>query len=337
MILAGCGDGCRIFGTRLTLFLVLVGVCAFSEEPKPIRIASFNVYNFRPTHEKPPRDAEGFAATIRALAELDADIVVLQEMGSWDDFRLLQKRLRELGVDYPYLSLVYGADYTRHVAFLCKIKPAAEEHRTDRKYSLNGQEVKVRRGFGYLRFEIDDYVLHVLGAHLKSKVFHKLGQTDMRRYEARQLRYVIDELIDEDPLANVLVLGDLNDTMDSSPVKTVLYRRYKYTKRLYDLRPTAANGESWTYHHSASDTYSRIDYALASFDLLPEVDLSQCRILSPSDGHKASDHRPFVVSIIPQNRKDESIREKFSREIREPVVREAEPGKVFGTRKVLHE
>lgn len=81
MILAGCGDGCRIVGTRLTLFLVLVGVCAFSEEPKPIRIASFNVYNFRPTHEKPPRDAEGFAATIRALAELDADIVVLQEMG----------------------------------------------------------------------------------------------------------------------------------------------------------------------------------------------------------------------------------------------------------------
>jgi len=199
----------------------------------------------------------------------------------------------------------------------------------------------VSRGFAHCVFQWSNgYKLHVVGTHLKSKRFHPLGQTDMRRYEARQLRYLFDKIIKEDPDANVLIAGDFNDAPNSSPISTVCGRRYKFTRQLYDLRPFDKYGMSWTYLWDEGETYSRIDYAFASYALLPEIEFEQTCVPFVGEWYVASDHRPLVVTLHPSDREAApGILSQFEKNRRKAPVPMSSfhEGRVVGTRKVRRE
>lgn len=325
--------------SRPALFLFLFTTLQFThtlladDPPQAVTVATYNLYNYRPTQENSSREEADYRATAEAIAELNADILCVQEMGKREDLVRLQEELRERGLDYPHISVVYAADYVRHLAILSKFKPAKVEHNTGAFYTIKGKHVPVRRGFVYARFEWGTYRLHLVGAHLKSKVYHELGQTDMRRYEARQLRYFVNQIAESEEGANILVLGDLNDSPDSSPVKSVVYRRYKYPKRMYDLRPVDTHNTGWTYYYAASDTYSRVDYAFASYSLLPEIDHSKSRIVQPTNWYQASDHRPLLIHIMPQEQEDPDRLQHFDNAIRRSAPAKPNDGPVVGTRK----
>ena len=176
----------------------------------------------------------------------------------------------------------------------------------------------VQRGFGVCLFEWSNgYRLRLISAHLKSKLFHPLGQTDMRRYEARQLRYLVDAAIKAAPEENLLVVGDLNDSPDSSPLSTLMARSYSAPKRLYDLRPTDRYGLAWTHDFAAQDVYSRIDYALASYGLVPEVVPAETLLPVLEAAPQASDHRPLVIVIRPRDSAPaDALFESYPRNVR---------------------
>ena len=93
----------------------------------------------------------------------------------------------------------------------------------------------------------------------------------MRLEEAKLLRETVDACLTANPNANLVVLGDFNDTKDSASIKAVVGRG---KQKLVDTRPTERNGDNaasraprnvaWTHYYAKDDTYSRIDYILLS-------------------------------------------------------------------------
>src|SRR5438045_9739948 len=112
--------------------------------------------------------------------------------------------------------------------------------------------------------------------HLKSKLPVAEGdQADIREQEAILLREKIGAILGSRPNANLVVLGDFNDTKDSKPMRALLGRQ---KNGLIDTRPAERNGDdqpnsnpryaapkvTWTYFYAIEDSNSRIDYILMS-------------------------------------------------------------------------
>ena len=327
--------------TSLTLLCLLCLSLSISaqlpEAPEAFRVLSYNTYNFMAADNKQLKSPESRRAVIQMIAATDADVAFLTEVGGRDALAEITQLLTEEGCVYPYQTVVEGPDWTRRIGVLARTSPAEVRHNVSASYNLRGERVSVLRGFAHCVFKWrNGYALHLLAAHLKSKVYHPLGQTDMRRYEARQLRYVVDDILDAEPEANILVVGDMNDTPDSSPISTLCNRRRKKQHQLYDLRPVDRYGMAWTHLWDTADIYTRIDYAFVSFWALPEVDFERTLIPFIPDWYLASDHRPVVVTVGPgEQPEDSGTLGRFHRNVRQPdpPVSFFNQGKVVGTRK----
>lgn len=319
------------------LLLLLVTAAAWAA-PEPVSVLSFNLNNYAPGTNNDRKPPASYAAVASIIARASADIVVVQEIRSQWAADHLAAAVAKQGVDYPHVIVVEASDMFRKLAVFSRIKPAKIAHNTTASYTIKDEIVPVRRGFAYCQFKLGDYSFHLIGAHLKSPVYHRLGQTDMRRYEARQLRYFIDEILKEDLEANILVVGDLNDNIDSSPLKTIIYRRYKFNKRLYDVRPVDTQNTGWTYYYGTTDNYGRVDFALASYGMLPELVLDRCKLRSDPEWNVASDHRALYVSFLPVEQTSETILDAFEREVRTTAHQSPPPdGRIIGSRKVLRD
>lgn len=320
------------------------------EAPKPVRVVSYNLYNFTSLKQPQLKSPESRAMVVTVLGKLNPDIAVLIELSGQDALDELAALLKKNGTEYAFSTLVEPAPRTenarkkkdplfeRRIGILSKTKPAEILHAVDLCYSLNGHSVPVQRGFAHLVYKWPSgYTLHLLAAHLKSKLFDPLGQTDMRRYEARLLRYQVNDILREDPDANILLVGDFNDSPDSSPLTTLYNRRVRNPKmHLFDLRPVDAGGLAWTHLQDESDDYARIDYALASHGLLPEIDLARTFIPGYADWYIASDHRPLVITLSPADRPaDPKVLASFDRNIRKGPTPDSSfhEGPVAGARK----
>lgn len=310
---------------------------ALPEAPETIRVMVYNVYNFMPLSTTQIKTPESRDAVAEIIHRTGPEILVLVEMGGDEAVQEIRDLLKTKGTDYPFATVVHAYDKVRNLAVLSKFSPVETKHDESSSYNLKGQRIRVRRGFAHCVFKWENgYALHLLGAHLKSKHFDRLGQTDMRRYEARLLRYRFNDIIKEDPDANVLVVGDMNDTPDSSPISTLCGRRYKQERQLFDLRPVDQHNMAWTYLWDAADSYTRIDYALVSYPLLPEIALEATSIPFFADWYIASDHRPIIVTLTPRETPLQPDRlGQFHRNFRTPAPPPSSfhEGRVVGTRK----
>ena len=180
---------------------------------------------------------------------------------------------------------------------------------TDDTYSIGDAEIPVLRGFLDIEIQVNpNYKFRLMDAHLKSKVFHALGQTEMRRNEARLLNNHIRKILKDSPEENLLVLGDFNDTYRSAPLREITGNKHEY---LQDLRPGDEAGNVWTHFSPDIDQYDRIDYTLVSRGMKPEVVAEKTRVLSDPRTYEASDHRPLIIvfrdSEAPATTRDESV------------------------------
>ncbi len=267
-----------------------------------LRVVTYNLYNYVDKSAPQIKSPESRDTALRILAALAPDIAVLVETSGEAAVAEIRTELAARGQNYPFASTVMAFDQQRRIGVLARQAPVQVAHVTTARYRLQDREVPVRRGFAHCVFEWPGYRLHLLAAHLKSKAFDPLGQTDMRRYEARLLRYLIDDILAAEPEANLLLVGDLNDTPESSPISTLCSRRSNPPRQLYDLRPIDRFGLGWTHCWDSADTYSRIDYAMVSYGLLPEVDLGATEIPFFPEWSLASDHRPLVITLNLRNR-----------------------------------
>lgn len=276
------------------------------------KVATYNLENYI-LQASGTREIKGEAAKAKireSIMALQPDVLAVQEMGNVEALQDLRSSLKTAGLDFPYWEHVRGFDTNVHVAVLSRFPFAARRSHTNDNYLLNGRRLQVSRGFAEVEVRVsDDYSFTLLTAHLKSKrQIAAADEAEMRLEEAKLLRAKVDALLASNPKANVVVLGDFNDTKDAASTKAVIGRG---AHKLVDTRPAERNGDntpnsnpaweprniSWTHHFGKEDTYSRIDFIMLSPGMAREWIEKETYILALPNWGVGSDHRPLVAGF----------------------------------------
>ena len=240
-----------------------------------------------------PKPASERAALSSLLARLRPDVLAVQEIGPAVVFEGFLRDLRAAGLDYPHADHVIRPGADVGLAVLSRFPIVERTPRMDDAYRIGETNLPVLRGFADVVLEpAPGYRFRLIVAHLKSKVYHPLGQTEMRRNEARLLANHVRKALRGDPAMNLLLVGDLNDAPDSAPLHEILGSG---STRLIDLRPADVVGDVWTHRGRGVDIYSRIDYVLASPGMALEFVRDRSRAVRDPSVADASDHRPLFA------------------------------------------
>jgi endonuclease/exonuclease/phosphatase family metal-dependent hydrolase len=285
----------------LPVFLLLAGV-AFGQQT--ITFAHYNIENYLEQDRREgsqivfgPKPEDEKNTLVRIVKEIHPDILGIAEMGPEDQFAEFQHRLVGVDLRYPFTEYVKGPDPARHIALLSRFEIVERHSEKNVEFDLNGHRSLVQRGFLDVTIQVNaSYRLRFIGAHLKSKLPIPAGEALLRRNEARLLRKHVDEILDKEPAANLLVYGDLNETKDQPAIQEILGPRQSLN-HLTEIPLADEQGDHWTYYRRLSDTYDCIDYIIANRLLLPRIDQRLSYIYRSRDWYSASDHRPIVAVI----------------------------------------
>jgi endonuclease/exonuclease/phosphatase family metal-dependent hydrolase len=298
-------------------YLAVVGLAARLPAAETFRVATYNLENYllQPLGTRPAKSPEGKAKIRESLRAANADVVALQEVGGTNALMELRAALAADGLDYPFWEHVAGWDTNIQVAVLSKFPITARRPHTSESFLLFGRRFRVSRGFAEVDFKVNDrYSFTLLTTHLKSRrPVPDADEAELRAEEARLLRAIIDARLTANPNANLVVLGDLNDTYDSASTRAVVGRG---KHALIDTRPAERNGDdqphpnprynprhvTWTHHYGVEDTYGRIDYLLLSRGLAREWIKEQTYVLALANWGVGSDHRPLVATFFAEDR-----------------------------------
>jgi len=276
------------------------------------RVATYNVEGYldQATQTRSAKSVEAKAKIRESLRALKPDVLALQEMGGTNALLELRDSLKAEGLDLPYWEHITGFDTNIHVAILSKFPIIARRPHTDDSFLLSGRRFRVSRGFAEVDIQVNtNYSFTLMTAHLKSKrAVAQADETELRLEEAKLLREKVDVILSANPNANLVVLGDFNDTKDSASTKAVIGRG---KRKLVDTRPAERNGDNapspnpaweprnvtWTHHYGKEDTYSRIDFLLISPGLAREWLTNETYVLALPNWGVGSDHRPLVATF----------------------------------------
>jgi endonuclease/exonuclease/phosphatase family metal-dependent hydrolase len=295
------------------LFVALILFVPFLVRAELFRIAAYNLENYldQPTETRRfVKSPEAKAKIRESIHALKPDVISFEEMGTTNALFELHDSLKAEGLDFPYWEHVIGHDTNIHVALLSRFPITARRPHTNDNFLLDGRRFSVSRGFLEVDIQVkSNFSFTLLGAHLKSKrAVPEADEAELRLQEARLLRARVDAILSANPSANLVVLGDLNDTKDSQSTKAIIGTgKFK----LMDTRPAERNGDdvtnpdhrgspvnvTWTYYYPVQDSYSRIDYILLSPAMAREWVKNETFVLSLPNWGIGSDHRPIVAGF----------------------------------------
>src|SRR6478609_2006572 len=301
---------------KLKLFLatataILISVSARAET---FRVVAYNVENYldQPTESRKNVKSDDAKAKVReVILAMKPDVIAFEEMGSLSALLELRDSLKKDGLDLPNYEHVTGFDPNIHVCVLSKFPIVARRSHTNENFLLNGKRFFVSRGFNEVDIKVNDkYQFTLLGAHLKSRrTVADADEGELRLEEAKLLRAIVDQRLAEKPDANLVVLGDFNDTYNTKAIKEVVGVG---KNKLVDTRPAEKNGdnlpnpanprysprnETWTHYYGVEDSYSRIDYIMLSPGMAKEWVKGDSFIPVVANWGQASDHRPVLVTL----------------------------------------
>ena len=299
----------------ILILIVTAGALAAADT---FTVASFNIENYflYPFGTRKAKPAVSRAKVREAILKIQPDVLALQEVGRRAALDELVAGLRAKGLSYPHVEWVQGPDPAIHLVVLSRFPIEARRTHSEVQYLLDRQRFQVSRGFGEVTIRVNaNYKFILLNAHLKSKrPVPRASQAAMRLNEARELRRIIEARLKADPNANLLVAGDLNDTLDQPPIRTLLGSK---APKLVDLRPFERNGDraphpqsakfiprrvAWTSFYWKEDSYSRFDYLIASPGMNRELRRAGTYVQAMADWGLASDHRPVVASFFAEDK-----------------------------------
>ena len=278
----------------LLLLLLVIARPLFADTNDTFTIATYNVENWNEIerHGKPdePKPHWERAAVVNVLTNFQPDVLAVEEMGSTNDLAELHNRLHAKGMDYPYREWLQAADADRHVALLSRFPITSRQPHTNETYSLDGHTLPVQRGFLDVQIQVSsNYTFRAIVVHLKSKRTTEEGdQAKMRLEEATLLRDYINNVLKQNSNANVVVMGDFNDTPDSAPIRALLGDA---TLNLFVLPARDSTGSDATHFWKFRKEYSHIDYLMTSPGMSNEYVTGSARVADFPGWDKGSDHR----------------------------------------------
>ncbi|HEX5223041.1 MAG TPA: endonuclease/exonuclease/phosphatase family protein [Verrucomicrobiae bacterium] len=303
-----------------SLLAFTVGILfAAAASAETFRVAAYNVENYldKPTETrrniKSPESKARIRETIKAMKP---DVIAFEEMGELSALLELRDSLKAEGIDLPHYEHVRGWDTNIHVAVLSRFPIVARNSHTNLSYLLNGRRYHVSRGFSEVDIQVNSkYQFTLIGAHLKSRrAVPEADEAEMRFEEARLLRAVVDKKLKANPDANIVVLGDFNDTYNTKGVKEIVGTG---RTKLVDTRPAERNGDNqpnpanpryfprnitWTHYYGVEDSYSRIDYLMLSPGMAKEWVTNETYIPTITNWGIGSDHRPVLATFNTENK-----------------------------------
>lgn len=283
--------------------LVVQGLFAEST----FRIATLNLDNYlvmdrwvdgawRKAYPKPEREVLAVHAAIQAV---EADVLVVQEVGSEAFLRELQGDLKRLGLDYPYIIHLQGNDRARHVAVLSRVEPAQIIRHQDLDFAYFDRRQAVSRGLLEVVFELagaEPFRLYAL--HLKSRRTTEKADPGSVRWRVREAEACRDRILERGESSGIsayLVAGDFNDDPGSGTLRR-FYQRGE--RRLGQWVPAVdSRGEVWTHFYAKGYSYSTVDGFVASPEVASRVVGGQGHILDVVAARAASDHRLVYVDL----------------------------------------
>ena len=287
-------------------------------DAETFRVAAYNVENYVDKATESRREVKSAASRAKIRESIKAmkpDVIAFEEMGAVSALLELRDALKQEGLDYPHWEHVSGWDTNIHVAVLSRFPILARRSHTNDNFLLSGRRFRVSRGLTEVDIKVNDhYEFTLLGAHLKSKrAVPEADEAELRLEEAKVLREKVNDLLRANPNANIVVLGDFNDTKDSKAIKAVIGVG---RNKLVDTRPAERNGDNlpnpnpawepknitWTHYYGKEDSYSRIDYILLSPGMAREWVKPETYIPTIPNWGLGSDHRPIVAAFEAENK-----------------------------------
>jgi endonuclease/exonuclease/phosphatase family metal-dependent hydrolase len=301
----------RFITSRITALIVIVLV-ETAGRCDTFRVATYNLESYleAATASRRAKPAEAKAKIRESILALKPDVLALQELGNVGALMELREALKNDGLDLPYWQLISATDTNIHIAVLSKFPFAESRPHTNDSFLLNGRRFHVSRGFAEVDINLNpNYSFTLIAVHLKSRrAVTEADEAELRFEEAKILREIIDARLEKEPDANLLVLGDFNDTKDSASVKTVIGRG---KTKLVDTRPAEGNGHkpqtsgsqlehrlvTWTHYYANEDSYRRIDFLFLTKGMAREWIPAETYVLAMDNWGLASDHRPLVAAF----------------------------------------
>jgi endonuclease/exonuclease/phosphatase family metal-dependent hydrolase len=301
----------------MSLLLLLCATLTLQAAEK-FRVATYNVQNYlsAPVGTRPAKTDLAKAKVRESIRATKADVIALQEIGGTNALLELRESLKRENCDYPHWEHINAWDTNIQVAVLSKFPITARRPHTNDSFLLFGKRYYVKRGFAEVDIRVNDtYEFTLLTGHLKSKLtVWDADEQELRDEEAALLREKLERILVLRPNANVIVAGDLNDTRDSKPVRTIIAAGRK--NALIDTRPAEQNGDdlpnnnprypppqvTWTHYFGKEDSYRRIDYILTSRGVAREWLSNETLIVKIPNWGVGSDHRPIVATFLAQDR-----------------------------------
>lgn len=292
--------------------LLVVGLAESAGFCEAFRVATYNLESYveAATPSRRAKPAEAKAKIRESILAVKPDVLALQELGNTSALMELREGLKNDGLDLPYWELISATDTNIHIALLSKFPFAESRPHTNDSFLLNGRRFHVSRGFAEVEINPNpNYSFTLIAVHLKSRrAVTEADEGELRLEEAKILRDVIDARLEKDPNANLVVLGDFNDTKDSASVRTVIGRG---KTKLVDTRPAERDSHNlqpngphlgnrlvtWTHYYAIEDSYRRIDFVLVTKSMAREWIPAETYVLAMDDWGLGSDHRPLVAAF----------------------------------------
>jgi endonuclease/exonuclease/phosphatase family metal-dependent hydrolase len=271
-----------------------------------LTIATYNIENYGPADrmievgfrkDYPKPEAEK-AALRRVIRGLNADVLVLQEMGGAPYVEELRRDLRAEGTDYPHVAVASAADADRHLAIFSKRPLKNATTHADLTFAYFGAKEAVKRGLLEVTIDTSDGAVTLFALHLKSRFTERADDplSETRRIgEATAIRDAVLKRFPAPAAARFVILGDCNDGKTSRAVARLEKKGETEVAQL--LAGADSRGEVWSHFYRKEDSYSRVDQIFVSPGLARAVVGGAARIYDGDGVREASDHRPLVVTL----------------------------------------
>jgi hypothetical protein len=152
------------------------------------------------------------AGAIRRAVPGGPDLVALQEVGGEAELKALRDGwLRGLG--YGWYVVAGGPPSAIRVGILGRLPLRAVRSHLPAPLPSGGAQRAVLE----VECSVGDSVLHVLNNHWKSRIGGTEATEPARVMAAKVVARRVERILDGDPLADVIVLGDLNEDHDEPP------------------------------------------------------------------------------------------------------------------------
>ena len=273
-----------------------------------VRIATYNVENLFAEGPEAKKPASRRALR-RMLNLLEADVIVLQEVGSLE---VLEALNNELDAPFHDVGLIPG-NSTRsiHLGVLSRFGVRLVSHRSTILYDGQGlplqgfaseadalaaqpSELRLQRDVLQVELQLGRAGMGLFGVHLKSKgspAWADLTSDTIREAEARCVTRIITEYQEENPDRHIALLGDFNDTASSDPMAPIRQLQFIDPHKRW-FQSTGRNPTS--YWPRRKKRIDRIYLSPATHDLV--VPGSQI-IHSGEMAKQASDHYPVSIQL----------------------------------------